>query len=72
MTEGWAGALTRRAHRKTIVFANTLGKMRTGIRRRYWDQVVLIAVKRLKVWSNKAEMEFAVQVEILARVRHKN
>ncbi|KAK7851947.1 pti1-like tyrosine-protein kinase [Quercus suber] len=31
-----------------------------------------IAVKRLKVWSNKAEMEFAVEVEILARVRHKN
>lgn len=31
-----------------------------------------IAVKRLKVWSNKAEMEFAVEVEVLARVRHKN
>ncbi|KAF8407145.1 hypothetical protein HHK36_006271 [Tetracentron sinense] len=33
---------------------------------------VEIAVKRLKVWSNKAEMEFAVEVEILGRVRHKN
>lgn len=31
-----------------------------------------IAVKRLKVWSSKAEMEFAVEVEILGRVRHKN
>ncbi|KAE8700618.1 PTI1-like tyrosine-protein kinase [Hibiscus syriacus] len=31
-----------------------------------------IAVKRLKVWSNKAEVQFAVEVEILARVRHKN
>lgn len=31
-----------------------------------------IAVKRLKVWSTKAEMEFAVEVEILGRVRHKN
>ncbi|PKA51501.1 PTI1-like tyrosine-protein kinase [Apostasia shenzhenica] len=31
-----------------------------------------IAVKRLKVWSNKAEMQFAVEVEILGRVRHKN
>lgn len=31
-----------------------------------------IAVKRLKVWSNKADMEFAVEVEILGRVRHKN
>ncbi|CAI0422430.1 unnamed protein product, partial [Linum tenue] len=34
--------------------------------------IIQIAVKRLKVWSNKAEMEFAVEVEILARVRHKN
>lgn len=36
------------------------------------DAYFQIAVKRLKVWSNKAEMEFAVEVEILARVRHKN
>ncbi|KAI4324689.1 hypothetical protein MLD38_030153 [Melastoma candidum] len=36
----------------------------------YWGQLwdgSQIAVKRLKVWSNKAEMEFAVEVEILAR-----
>ncbi|KAM7471676.1 hypothetical protein LguiA_009859 [Lonicera macranthoides] len=41
----------------------------------YWGQLwdgSQIAVKRLKVWSNKAEMEFAVEVEVLARVRHKN
>ncbi|XP_027168251.1 PTI1-like tyrosine-protein kinase At3g15890 [Coffea eugenioides] len=41
----------------------------------YWGQLwdgSQIAVKRLKVWSNKAEMEFAVEVEILARVRHEN
>ncbi|GFP92027.1 pti1-like tyrosine-protein kinase at3g15890 [Phtheirospermum japonicum] len=31
-----------------------------------------IAVKRLKSWSNKAEVEFSVEVEILAHVRHKN
>ncbi|XP_042383666.1 PTI1-like tyrosine-protein kinase At3g15890 [Zingiber officinale] len=31
-----------------------------------------IAVKRLKVWSNRAEMEFAAEVEVLAKVRHKN
>ncbi|GJW39182.1 PTI1-like tyrosine-protein kinase [Tanacetum coccineum] len=40
----------------------------------YWGQLwdrSQIAVKRLKVWRNKAEMEFAVEVEILARVRHK-
>ncbi|CAH9075719.1 unnamed protein product [Cuscuta epithymum] len=41
----------------------------------YWGQLwdgSQIAVKRLKVWSEKAEMEFSVEVEILARVRHKN
>ncbi|KAH7859284.1 hypothetical protein Vadar_034115 [Vaccinium darrowii] len=41
----------------------------------YWGQLwdgSQIAVKRLKVWSNKGDMEFAVEVEILARVRHKN
>ncbi|XP_028080578.1 PTI1-like tyrosine-protein kinase At3g15890 [Camellia sinensis] len=41
----------------------------------YWGQLwdgSQIAVKRLKVWSNKADLEFAVEVEILARVRHKN
>ncbi|XP_066329679.1 PTI1-like tyrosine-protein kinase At3g15890 isoform X2 [Miscanthus floridulus] len=41
----------------------------------YWGQLwdgSQIAVKRLKSWSNKAEKEFAVEVEILARVRHKS
>ncbi|GLJ53999.1 hypothetical protein SUGI_1155090 [Cryptomeria japonica] len=31
-----------------------------------------IAVKRLKVLTSKTEMEFAVEVEILGRVKHKN
>ncbi|KAL7139937.1 hypothetical protein ABFS83_09G086700 [Erythranthe nasuta] len=41
----------------------------------YWGQLwdgSQIAVKRLKSWSNKAETEFSVEVQILARVRHKN
>ncbi|KAE8688584.1 PTI1-like tyrosine-protein kinase [Hibiscus syriacus] len=41
----------------------------------YWGQLrdgSQIAVKRLKVWCNKAEVQFAVEVETLARVRHKN
>ncbi|KAE9584549.1 hypothetical protein Lal_00021690 [Lupinus albus] len=41
----------------------------------YWGQLwdgSQIAVKRLKVWSNIADTEFAVEVEILARVQHKN
>ncbi|XP_061952269.1 PTI1-like tyrosine-protein kinase At3g15890 [Populus nigra] len=41
----------------------------------YWGRTstgIEIAVKRLKAMSAKAEMEFAVEVEILGRVRHKN
>ncbi|CAI9092138.1 OLC1v1027311C2 [Oldenlandia corymbosa var. corymbosa] len=41
----------------------------------YWGRTTKggeIAVKRLKAMSAKAEMEFAVEVEILGRVRHKN
>ncbi|XP_075485289.1 PTI1-like tyrosine-protein kinase At3g15890 [Primulina tabacum] len=41
----------------------------------YWGRTskgVEIAVKRLKSMTAKAEMEFAVEVEILGRVRHKN
>ncbi|KAI9107442.1 hypothetical protein K1719_021479 [Acacia pycnantha] len=41
----------------------------------YWGQLwngSQIAVKRLKVWSDKAYTEFAIEVEILARVQHKN
>ncbi|XP_043701680.1 PTI1-like tyrosine-protein kinase At3g15890 [Telopea speciosissima] len=41
----------------------------------YWGQLwdgSQIAVKRLKVWSDKAEREFSVEVEILGKVRHKN
>uniref|UniRef100_J3MGF4 Protein kinase domain-containing protein n=1 Tax=Oryza brachyantha TaxID=4533 RepID=J3MGF4_ORYBR len=42
----------------------------------YWGKTsdgLQIAVKKLKATNNsKAEMEFAVEVEVLARVRHKN
>nr|CAD1831982.1 unnamed protein product [Ananas comosus var. bracteatus] len=42
----------------------------------YWGKTsdgLQIAVKKLKAANNsKAEMEFAVEVEVLARVRHKN
>ncbi|CAL5343915.1 unnamed protein product [Camellia sinensis] len=41
----------------------------------YWGRTskgAEIAVKRLKAMSGKAEMEFAVEVEVLGRVRHKN
>ncbi|PKA58671.1 PTI1-like tyrosine-protein kinase [Apostasia shenzhenica] len=41
----------------------------------YWGKSAdghQIAVKKLKAMNSKAEMEFAVEVEILGRVRHKN
>ncbi|XP_020579968.1 PTI1-like tyrosine-protein kinase At3g15890 [Phalaenopsis equestris] len=41
----------------------------------YWGKTndgLQIAVKKLKTINSKAEMEFAVEVEILGRVRHKN
>ncbi|KAH7860562.1 hypothetical protein Vadar_014894 [Vaccinium darrowii] len=41
----------------------------------YWGKTsdgLQIAVKRLKSMSTKAEMEFAVEVEVLGRLRHKN
>ncbi|KAK8695311.1 hypothetical protein V6N13_000477 [Hibiscus sabdariffa] len=41
----------------------------------YWGKTsdgLQIAVKKLKSMTSKAEMEFAVEVEVLGRVRHKN
>ncbi|XAR66185.1 Non-specific protein-tyrosine kinase [Bertholletia excelsa] len=41
----------------------------------YWGQAskgIEIAVKRLKAMTAKAEMDFAVEVEVLGRARHKN
>ncbi|CAK7344622.1 unnamed protein product [Dovyalis caffra] len=41
----------------------------------YWGRTtdgLQIAVKKLKAMNSKAEMEFAVEVEVLGRVRHRN
>ncbi|KAI4335456.1 hypothetical protein L6164_014100 [Bauhinia variegata] len=41
----------------------------------YWGRTsdgLEIAVKKLKAMNTKAEMEFAVEVEVLGRVRHRN
>ncbi|EFJ17648.1 hypothetical protein SELMODRAFT_114199, partial [Selaginella moellendorffii] len=54
-------------------YDNKLGEGRFGSV--YWGQLwdgSQIAVKRLKLWSSKREIDFAVEVEILGRVRHKN
>ncbi|KAL8258454.1 hypothetical protein R6Q59_030495 [Mikania micrantha] len=55
-------------------------KARNNIKKDVWmidfstlvDIAVTLAVKRLKSINAKAEMEFAVEVEILGRVQHKN
>ncbi|KAI3671522.1 hypothetical protein L1987_87260 [Smallanthus sonchifolius] len=54
-------------------YDNKLGE--GGFRSVYWGRLwngSQIAVKRLKVWNNRTEREFVVEVEILARVSHKN
>ncbi|XP_078443496.1 PTI1-like tyrosine-protein kinase At3g15890 isoform X2 [Wolffia australiana] len=41
----------------------------------YWGQLTdgaQVAVKRLKMWYDEAEVEFSVEAEILCRVKHKN
>ncbi|KAJ4869754.1 PTI1-like tyrosine-protein kinase [Raphanus sativus] len=41
----------------------------------YWGQLSdgsQIAVKRLKSWSNREDINFALEVDILSRIRHKN
>ncbi|CAH8354919.1 unnamed protein product [Eruca vesicaria subsp. sativa] len=54
-------------------YDNKLGEGRFGSV--YWGQLSdgsQVAVKRLKAWSNKEEIDFAVEIEILSRIRHKN
>ncbi|KAJ0250427.1 PTI1-like tyrosine-protein kinase [Hirschfeldia incana] len=54
-------------------YDNKLGEGRFGSV--YWGQLSSgsqIVVKRLKAWSSGEETDFAVEAEILARIRHKN
>lgn len=73
--KGWRVFSLNELHAATSNFNydNKIGE--GGFGTVYWGHLwdgSQIAVKRLKVWSNKADMEFASEVEILARVRHKN
>ncbi|OIW03860.1 hypothetical protein TanjilG_30136 [Lupinus angustifolius] len=54
-------------------YDNKLGEVAFG--NVYWGQLSdgsEIQVKRMKAWSEKSDNKFAVEVEILARVQHKN
>ncbi|KAL3618363.1 hypothetical protein CASFOL_038684 [Castilleja foliolosa] len=53
-------------------YDNKLGEGEVGSV--YWGQLwdgSQIAVKRFKSWSDEADKEFTVEIEVLARVRHK-
>ncbi|TVU08383.1 hypothetical protein EJB05_41787, partial [Eragrostis curvula] len=76
MSSTWRIFSYKELHAATNGFSeeNKLGE--GGFGSVYWGKTsdgLQIAVKRLKATNNsKAEMEFAVEVEVLARVRHKN
>ncbi|GLU10353.1 hypothetical protein SLE2022_271660 [Rubroshorea leprosula] len=70
----WRMFTYKELHAATNGFSedNKLGK--EGFGSVYWGRTNddQIAVKKLKALNSKAEMEFAVEVEVLGRVRHKN
>ncbi|XP_062230148.1 PTI1-like tyrosine-protein kinase At3g15890 [Phragmites australis] len=76
MSSTWRIFSYKELHAATNGFSeeNKLGE--GGFGSVYWGKTsdgLQIAVKKLKATNNsKAEMEFAVEVEVLARVRHKN
>ncbi|KAF0902646.1 hypothetical protein E2562_018275 [Oryza meyeriana var. granulata] len=76
MSSTWRIFSYKELHAATNGFSeeNKLGE--GGFGTVYWGKTsdgLQIAVKKLKAANNsKAEMEFAVEVEVLARVRHKN
>jgi serine/threonine protein kinase len=76
MSSTWRIFSYKELHAATNGFSeeNKLGE--GGFGSVYWGKTpdgLQIAVKRLKAVNNsKAEMEFAVEVEVLARVRHRN
>ncbi|CAI9098586.1 OLC1v1035260C1 [Oldenlandia corymbosa var. corymbosa] len=72
---GWRIFTYKELHTATNGFSddNKLGE--GGFGSVYWGKTadgLQIAVKKLKSLNSKAEMEFAVEVEVLGRVRHKN
>ncbi|MCO5563175.1 hypothetical protein L7F22_016812 [Adiantum nelumboides] len=73
--QGWRIFTLKEVLAVTQNFSNDNKLGEGGFGSVYWGQLQngsQIAVKRLKVWTSKAEMEFAVEVEILGRARHKN
>ncbi|KAF5749453.1 hypothetical protein HS088_TW04G01422 [Tripterygium wilfordii] len=74
-TNSWRIFTYKELHTATNGFTedNKLGE--GGFGSVYWGKTsdgLQIAVKKLKAMNSKAEMEFALEVEVLGRVRHKN
>ncbi|KAJ0099262.1 hypothetical protein Patl1_20016 [Pistacia atlantica] len=63
---------TNNFHNDNKIGEGGFGSVYWGRTRKGNEACNQIAVKRLKAMSAKAEMEFAIEVEILGRVRHKN
>ncbi|KAI4344373.1 hypothetical protein L6164_011607 [Bauhinia variegata] len=75
VNNSWRIFTYKELHNATNGFSddNKLGE--GGFGSVYWGKTsdgLQIAVKKLKAMNTKAEMEFAVEVEVLGRVRHKN
>ncbi|KAG0476635.1 hypothetical protein HPP92_013476 [Vanilla planifolia] len=71
----WRLFTYKELHAATNAFSDDYMLGEGGFGSVYWGKTTdghQIAVKKLKTMSSKAEMEFAVEVEILGRVRHKN
>ncbi|KAE8056792.1 hypothetical protein FH972_013531 [Carpinus fangiana] len=71
----WRIFTYKELHAATNGFSEDNKLQQGGFGSVYWGKTsngLQIAVKKLKVMNSKAEMEFAVEVEVLERVRHKN
>ncbi|KAL5066088.1 hypothetical protein RYX36_027825 [Vicia faba] len=71
----WRIFTYKELHTATNGFSDNYKLGEGGFGSVYWGRTndgLQIAVKKLKAMNSKAEMEFAVEVEVLGRVRHKN
>ncbi|KAL0453551.1 UNVERIFIED_CONTAM: PTI1-like tyrosine-protein kinase [Sesamum latifolium] len=74
-TNSWRIFTYKELHTATNGFSEDYKLGEGGFGSVYWGKTsdgLQIAVKKLKSMNSKAEMEFAVEVEVLGRVRHKN
>ncbi|KAL8040982.1 hypothetical protein ABFX02_10G135600 [Erythranthe guttata] len=74
-SKSWRIFTYKELHAATNGFCDDYKLGEGGFGSVYWGKTsdgLQIAVKKLKSMNSKAEMEFAVEVEVLGRVKHKN